>query len=155
MQTKIDRHRHLITWVPTSVKRNNTLSVSWMQARILAKIPLVGKTRSRDYCTFFQGNPLEHFIHSRYVPVWRRYCRMTMWRQLQVPEGFLRLSWDLNTQVNAKTNGKKTVLRIRIRNPVPFWPLESGSGMGKIQNPDTGRTSRIIFKDQGSLLSGP
>ncbi len=26
----------------------------------------------------------------------------------------------------------------RIRDPVPFWPLNPGSGMGKIQEPDLG-----------------
>jgi hypothetical protein len=28
-------------------------------------------------------------------------------------------------------NIKKAVLRIPIRDPVPFWPLDPGSGMGK------------------------
>jgi hypothetical protein len=28
------------------------------------------------------------------------------------------------------------VLRIQIRDPVPFWPLDPGSGMGKKQDPD-------------------
>ncbi len=29
------------------------------------------------------------------------------------------------------------VLRIRIRDPVPFWPLDVGSGMGKNQSLET------------------
>ncbi len=42
------------------------------------------------------------------------------------------------------------VLRIRIRDPVPFWPLDPGSGMGKkikirIREPDPGWTFWIIF----------
>ncbi len=43
-----------------------------------------------------------------------------------------------------------SVLRIRIRDPVPFWPLEPGSGMGKKLGSgsgirDLGWTTRIIF----------
>ncbi len=41
---------------------------------------------------------------------------------------------------------------LRIRGPVPFWPLDLGFGMGKksrsvfmMQDPDPGWTSRIIF----------
>ncbi len=37
------------------------------------------------------------------------------------------------------------VLRIRIRDWVPFWPLDPGSGMGESQHPDPGWTTRIIF----------
>ncbi len=32
----------------------------------------------------------------------------------------------------------KPELRIRIRDPVPFWPLDPGSGMGKNQDPGSG-----------------
>jgi hypothetical protein len=40
----------------------------------------------------------------------------------------------------------KSVLRIRIRDPVPFGPLDPGSGMGeKIRDPDPGCTTRLIF----------
>ncbi len=46
-----------------------------------------------------------------------------------------------------------SVLRIRIRDPVPFWPLDPGSGMGKksgsgsgMNNPDqVSESLKIIF----------
>ncbi len=38
----------------------------------------------------------------------------------------------------------KTVLRIRIRDPVPFWPLDPGSGIGFFQIPDLGSQTHII-----------
>jgi hypothetical protein len=34
---------------------------------------------------------------------------------------------------------------LRIRDPVPFWPLDPGSGTGKKQDPDPGWITRIIF----------
>ncbi len=37
----------------------------------------------------------------------------------------------------------RPVLRIRIRDPVPFWPLDPGSGRGKKSG--SGWTTRIIF----------
>jgi hypothetical protein len=37
---------------------------------------------------------------------------------------------------NATHSLKITVLRIR--DPVPFWPLDPGSGMGRGQHPDPG-----------------
>jgi hypothetical protein len=53
------------------------------------------------------------------------------------------------------------VLLIRIRDRVPFLPLDPGSGMRESQGPDPGRTFRIIlgletffclFGDPGSVL---
>ncbi len=38
-----------------------------------------------------------------------------------------------------------SMMLIRIRDPVPFWPLDQGSGRGKNQDPDPGWTTRIIF----------
>ncbi len=40
---------------------------------------------------------------------------------------------------------EETVLRIRIRDPVLFRPLDQGAGMEKIQSYDPGWTSRILF----------
>jgi hypothetical protein len=46
------------------------------------------------------------------------------------------------------------VLRIRIRDPVPLWPLGPGSGMGKkIKIWDPGWTFRIIFPRAVTVLS--
>ncbi len=48
------------------------------------------------------------------------------------------------------------VLRIQIRDPVPFWPLELGYGIGKYQNPDQdpGLTTRIIFPRAAGIRDG-
>ncbi len=46
------------------------------------------------------------------------------------------------------------MLRIRIRDPVPFWPLGPGSGMSKkIKIWDLGWTFRIIFPRAVTVLS--
>ncbi len=42
---------------------------------------------------------------------------------------------------------KHAVLRIRIRDPVPFWPRDPGSGMGKKQDPDPGSGSGMNIPD--------
>ncbi len=54
----------------------------------------------------------------------------------------------------------KTVLRIRIRDPVPFWPLDPGSGIGFFWIPDLGSQTHIfeglvtIFWVKASLILG-
>ncbi len=40
---------------------------------------------------------------------------------------------------------RNPVLRIRIRDPVPFWPLDPDPGWVESQHPDPGWTTRIIF----------
>ncbi len=44
-----------------------------------------------------------------------------------------------------------------LRNPVPFWPLDPGSGIRgwvKNQDPDPGWTTRIIFRELGNNFMG-
>ncbi len=60
-------------------------------------------------------------------------------------------SWKRSEKLKSYLNGKEkeslsAVLRIRIRDPVPFWPLDPGSRIGFFRIPDLGsRTPRPYF----------
>ncbi len=63
---------------------------------------------------------------------WRR-------RKRSLPSSSLpRLSYR-----HVRCSNKNSVLRIRIGDPVPFWPLDPG--WVKNQDPDPGWTTRVIF----------
>ncbi len=52
------------------------------------------------------------------------------------PTFLSRIQGWKNPRSQIRIRIKESVLRIRIRYPVPFWPLDSGSGIGLFRIPD-------------------
>jgi hypothetical protein len=102
----------------------------------------------------------ELFIFSLFatVPQWG----LKLFFSIRYQENWNKSEFKINvneTSLNTSGSYEKlfyVVLRIQIRDPVPFWPLELGYGMGKYQNPDqdTGLTTRIIFPRAAGIRDG-
>jgi hypothetical protein len=75
-------------------------------------------------------------------------------KKLSTPKAMLGcpvFAWRLSLNVTSQTDVEtayEPVLRIRIRDPVPFWPLDPGSGMSK----KSGSGSGIRDEQPGSCL---
>ncbi len=67
-----------------------------------------------------------------------------LWHGTRLTSEVWFIPWITNSQLEQKWELQiyYVVLRIRIRDPVPFWPIDTGSGMG---DPDPGWTSRFII----------
>jgi hypothetical protein len=64
----------------------------------------------------------------------------TLRRRITVTSSFTKVSTEMGNRVAAR----RAVLRIRIRDPVTFLPLDPGSGIGFFRIPDLGSQTQIF-----------
>ncbi len=79
--------------------------------------------------------------------LWSSNLERLLWNQCFPTWGYLVYFRKVENWFLVIYKFLETVLRIRIQDPVLFWPLDPGSGseMGKIQSRDPGLKSQIFF----------